>query len=281
MEGGVTERIDAHHHLWRYTAGEYGWIEDAMGALRRDFLPEDLMAEMRVAGVAGAVAVQARQTIEETRWLLALAEGCEAIRGVVGWAPLAAPEFVAVMEEFAGRPKLKGLRHIVQAETDERFLLREEFNRGIRALRGTGLVYDVLIYERQLAQAIEFVDLHPEQVFVLDHVAKPRIREGVIEPWASQVRELAKRENVSCKVSGMVTEADWSGWTLETLSPYLDVVVEAFGPQRLMAGSDWPVCLVACGYAQWFGVLEAYFAGFSEAEREAVFGGTAKRVYRL
>ena len=277
----MTERIDAHHHLWRYTAEEYGWIDDAMGALRRDFLPEDLMAEMRAAGVDGAVAVQARQTVEETRWLLELAEGCAAIRGVVGWAPIAGAEFTGVMEEFAGRPKLKGLRHIVQGEPDERFLLREEFNRGIRAMRETGLVYDVLIYERQLPQAIEFVDLHPEQVFVLDHIAKPRIREGVLEPWASRIRELAKRENVSCKVSGMVTEADWGGWTAETLRLYLDVVVEAFGPERLMVGSDWPVCLVACGYAQWFGVLDQYFAGFSETERAAVFGVTAKRVYKL
>jgi L-fuconolactonase len=277
----VTDRIDAHHHLWRYAAEEYGWIDDAMAALQRDFLPEDLLAEMRVAGVDGAVAVQARQTVEETRWLLKLAAGCDAIRGVVGWGPIAAPEFAAVMEEFSHTPKLKGLRHIVQAEADERFLLREEFNRGIRAIRGTGLVYDVLIYERQLPQAIEFVDLHPAQAFVLDHVAKPRIREGVLEPWASRIRELAKRENVSCKVSGIVTEADWSKWTPETLRPYLDVVVEAFGLQRLMAGSDWPVCLVACGYTQWFGVLEEYFAKFSEAERAAVFGATAKRVYNL
>ncbi len=277
----MTDRIDAHHHLWRYTAEEHGGIDDSMCALRKDFLPEDLMAEMRVAGVEGAVAVQARQTVEETRWLLEQAEGCEAIRGVVGWAPIASPEFAVTMEEFAGRSKLKGLRHIVQAQPDETFLLGEEFNRGIHAMRGTGLVYDVLVYERQLPQAIEFAGMHPEQAFVLDHVAKPRIREGVIEPWASRIRELAKRENVSCKVSGMVTEADWGDWTAETLRPYLDVVVEAFGPERLMAGSDWPVCRVACGYAQWFGVLKEYFAGFSEAECEAVFGGTAKRIYRL
>jgi len=281
-EGGwVTERIDAHHHLWRYTPEEYGWIDDAMRALRRDFLPEDLTAAMRAAGVDGAVVLQARQTLEETRWLLELANGCEAIRGVVGWAPIAGTEFQASMEEFACRPKLKGLRHIVQAEPDENYLLREDFNHGIRAMQGSGLVYDILIYERHLPQAIEFVDRHPEQVFVLDHVAKPRIREGVLEPWATRMRELAKRENVWCKVSGMVTEADWGAWTPETLRPYLDVVVEAFGPERLMAGSDWPVCLVACGYAQWFEVLERYFGGFSETERDAVFGGTATSVYRL
>jgi L-fuconolactonase len=275
------ERIDAHHHLWRYTPEDYGWINDAMHALRRNFLPEDLTAEMRAAGVSGAVAVQARQTIEETHCLLGLAEECEAIRGVVGWAPIASAErFAAAMEELAGRTKLKGLRHIVQAEPDD-FLLREDFNRGIRAIRDSGLVYDVLIYERQLPQAIRFVDQHPEQVFVLDHIAKPLIREGVMEPWVSLMRDLAKRQNVWCKMSGMVTEADWGAWTLESLRPYLDVVVEAFGPRRLMVGSDWPVCLVACGYRQWFDVLDEYFTGFSGSEREAVFGRTAKQVYRL
>jgi L-fuconolactonase len=277
----VTDKIDAHHHLWRYTPEEYGWIGDEMAMLRRNFLPSDLTAEMRAAGIAGAIAVQARQTLEETRWLLELADGCEAIRGVVGWAPVAENEFAAVMEGFAGRPKLKGLRHVVQAEPDDNYLLSTDFNRGVRAMQGTGLVYDVLIYERHLPQTIEFVDQHPRQVFVLDHVAKPRIREGVMEPWATHIRTLAQRENVWCKVSGMVTEADWRTWTLDSLRPYLDVVVEEFGATRLMAGSDWPVCLVASGYTQWFGVLREYFAGFSEAERDAVFGDTARDVYRL
>ncbi len=276
----MSDRIDAHHHLWRYTAQEYGWIDDAMQALRRDFLPEDLTAEMQEAGVDGAVAVQARQTLEETNWLLELADGCEAIRGVVGWMPITSKSFASSLEEFAGRPKLKGLRHVVQAEPDD-FLLREEFNQGISAMRESGLVYDVLIYERQLPQAIAFVDRHPDQTFVLDHIAKPRIREGSTEPWATQIRELAKRQNVWCKVSGLVTEAEWQTWTLETLTPYLDVVVEAFGVRRLMAGSDWPVCLVASGYGRWFGILEEYFAGFSDAEEDAVFGHTAKIVYRL
>jgi len=276
----VTERIDAHHHLWRYSPEEYGWIDDAMLMLRRDFLPEELTAEMWAAGVDGAIAVQARQTIEETRWLLDMAERTDAIRGVVGWAPIATAGFAEAIEELRGRPKLKGLRHIVQAEWDE-FLLREDFNRGITAMLGSGLVYDVLIYERQLLPAIQFVDRHPEQMFVLDHIAKPRIREAVLEPWASRLRELARRKNVVCKVSGLVTEADWEAWTPQTLRPYLDVVVEAFGPRRLMVGSDWPVCLVACGYRQWFDVLGEYFRGFSELEREAIFGMTAKQVYRL
>jgi L-fuconolactonase len=277
----VTERIDAHHHLWHYSTEEYGWIDDSMAALRRDFLTEDLTAEMRQARIDGAITVQARQTIEETHWLLELAASSHAIRGVVGWAPLVENSFPDVLDELMTDVKLKGLRHVVQAEPDDKFLLRNDFNKGIETLRPTGLIYEILIYERHLPYAIQFVDRHPDQAFVLDHIAKPRIRDGVLEPWAAEMRELGRRQNVSCKLSGMVTEADWTGWTLESLRPYLDVAVEAFGPKRLMAGSDWPVCLVACGYTQWFGVLETYFAGFSESERQAVFGGNAAKVYRL
>jgi L-fuconolactonase len=277
----VAEKIDAHHHLWRYSAAEYGWIDGSMSLLRRDFLPKDLTAAMASADVDGSVVVQARQTMEETRWLLNLAEDCDVIRGVVGWAPIAGEEFPGVMEEFEHRPKLKGLRHVIQGEKDENYILREDFNSGIRSMLGSGLVYDILIYERHLPQTIDFVDEHPEQVFVLDHVAKPLIREGVMEPWASRMRELGERENVWCKVSGMVTEADWSAWTLDGLRPYLDTVVEAFGVRRLMAGSDWPVCLVASEYGRWFDGLNKYFAGFSESERAAVFGGTAIEVYGL
>ena len=276
-----TETIDAHHHLWRYTAAEHGWIDERMQVLRRDFVPADLKAAMATAGIDGAVIVQVRQTLEETRWLLDLAEANEEIRGVVGWAPIAGEEFPGCMEEFDGREKLKGLRHIIQSEKDEHYILREDFNSGIRTMAGSGLVYDILIYERHLEDTIYFVDEHPEQPFVLDHVAKPLIAAGILEPWAARMRELGRREHVWCKLSGMVTEAKWDTWSLESLRPYLDVAVEAFGPARLMAGSDWPVCLVASEYAQWFGVLREYFAGFSETERERVFGGTATEVYGL
>jgi L-fuconolactonase len=280
-EGGKIEAIDAHHHLWRYTAEEYGWIDEEMKALRRDFLPRDLYAEMVSAGIDGTVVVQARQTLEETRLLLDLAEKSEEIRGVVGWAPIAAEEFPGCMEEFDGRDKLKGLRHVIQGEKDENYILREDFNSGVRTMLDSGLVYDILIYERHLPQTIDFVDEHPQQVFVLDHIAKPLIAGGTLQPWADRMRELGQRENVWCKLSGMVTEADWKTWSSESLEPYLDVAVEAFGPDRLMAGSDWPVCLVASGYAQWFDVLRHYFAGFSDAERARVFGGTAIEVYGL
>jgi L-fuconolactonase len=277
----TVETIDAHHHLWRYDAVEYAWIDDAMKRLQRDFLAADLIAEMAAADVDGAVAVQARQTLEETRWLLDIAEDCEAIRGVVGWAPIAGEEFPGVMEEFEERPKLKGLRHIIQGEKDEQYILREDFDAGMRSLQGSGLVYDILVLAKHLPQTIEFVDRHPEQVFVLDHAAKPLIREGVMEPWAAQMRELGRRENVWCKVSGMVTEAAWATWDDAALRPYLDVAVQAFGPERLMVGSDWPVCLVASEYGRWFGVLRRYFAGFGAGERAAVFGGNAVEVYGL
>jgi len=273
--------IDAHHHLWRYTPQEYGWIDDTMQLLRRDFLPADLKSAMRSAGVDGTIAVQARQTLEETRWLLDLADENDEIRGVTGWAPIAGPEFPGVMEEFDGRAKLKALRHVIQGERDENYILREDFNSGVRALEGSGLVYEILIYERHLPQTIEFVDRHPNQLFVLDHLAKPLIAGGVMEPWAMQMRELGKRENVWCKVSGMVTEADWRAWTPEALKPYMDVAVEAFGPQRLMAGSDWPVSLVACSYERWWQVLRAYFSSFSQQEQERIFGENAAELYDL
>jgi len=275
------ETIDAHHHLWRYTAAEYDWIDDSMQVLRRNFFAADLIREMAAAEVDGAVVVQARQTLEETRWLLDVADDCAVIRGVVGWAPIAGEEFPAMMEEFENRPKLKGLRHVIQGEKDPKYILREDFNAGIRALAGSGLVYDLLVQAHHLPQTIEFVDRHPGQVFVLDHMAKPLIRNGVLAPWAAQLRDLGRRENVWCKLSGMVTEADWRTWDDHALKPYLDTAVEAFGTDRLMVGSDWPVCLVASKYDQWFEVLRRYFAEFSAAEKAAVFGDNAMSVYGL
>jgi L-fuconolactonase len=274
------EVIDAHHHLWRYSAAEYGWIDDSMAALRRDFLPTDLAVELAKAGVDGAVTVQARQTLEETQWLLELARSCEAIRGVVGWAPLASPDCEATIYALAQDTRLVGLRHVVQAEP-ERFLDGADFNRGVRTMQKMELVYDLLIVESQLEEAIRFVDRHPQQTFVLDHIAKPKIANAVIEPWRSQIQELSRRSNVCCKLSGMVTEDSWSHWSMESLRPYLDIVVEAFGTDRLMAGSDWPVCLIAVSYPRWWQVLRDYFAGFGNDERADIFGATATRIYNL
>jgi L-fuconolactonase len=273
------ERIDAHHHLWRYGERDYGWISDRMKVIARDFLPADLQNELQECRVDGAIAVQARQTLEETAWLLEQAEENDFLRGVVGWAPLAGREFPQVLESWKGKSKLKGLRHVVQDEPDEEFLLREDFSAGIRTIRGTGLVYDILIYERQLPAAIRFVDRHPEQVFVLDHIAKPRVRERALEPWRKNLVELARRGNVFCKLSGMVTEADWHGWSGTDLRPYADAALEAFGPERLMFGSDWPVCLLASGYRRWFETAQELLSGLSAEEKDAIFGGVAKKVY--
>ncbi len=226
-------RVDSHHHLWLYTPEEYGWIQDtpdgSMSALQRNFLPADLEQEASATGIDATVAVQARQTLEETHWLLSLAEKSNLIRGVVGWAPVAADDFPATLETLRQNPLLKGLRHVVQAEPDG-FLDAPAFNRGIASLLPTGLVYDILIFARQLPEATRFVDRHPNQPFILDHIAKPGIKSNAFAEWNKNVRELARRENVACKLSGMVTESDWQTWSPAQLKPYFDTVLEAFGP---------------------------------------------------
>ena len=277
-KGGAT--IDAHHHLWRYSALEYEWIDDTMAELRHDFLIDDLDRELAAARVDGTVVVQARQSEEETQWLLALARETPHLLGVVGWAEIAAGDFERQLEQLAQQRLLVGLRHVVQAEPDG-FLDDEAFNRGIRAMRGKGLAYDILIYERQLEETTRFVDRHPEQMFVLDHLAKPRIAAGELQPWRERITAMAQRQNVCCKISGMVTEANPKSWTREQLRPYLDTVVEAFGPERLMAGTDWPVCLVGTSYSGWWEILRGYFSDFSEEERATIFGGCAVKTYRL
>lgn len=273
--------IDSHHHLWRYEAKEYGWIDDSMKALRRDFLPNDIRKETAAVGIDGVVTVQARQTVEETRWLLELAGQNAFMRGVVGWAPLTQANVGTILTPFAGNPKLKAVRHVIQDEPDPNYILRDDFNQGIAALHHFGLVYDILIFERHLPQAIRFVDRHPNQIFVLDHIAKPRIKDHVISPWRENIKELAKRPHVYCKVSGMVTEADHQSWKDTDLDPYFDTVFEAFGPKRLMYGSDWPVCLLATSYSRWFQLVSKKIARFSAAERERIMGGTAIEAYRL
>jgi len=276
--------IDAHHHFWRYNPKEYDWIDDAMAVLRRDFLPLDLHQEIRAAAVDRVVSVQARQSLEETHWLLDLASRHEWIAGVVGWVPLTSSEIHTILQSLLASPhgkKLRAVRHVVQGESDPQFLARPEFNAGISTLKSANLIYDILIFERQLPVAIGFVDRHPHQIFVLDHVAKPKIREGVTEPWATQMRELAKRRNVYCKISGMVTEANWQKWSLPTLRPYLDVALDAFGPDRLMFGTDWPVCRVACEYGRWKQLVEEWARPLSAAEQRQIMGETAIRAYQL
>jgi L-fuconolactonase len=235
------ERIDAHHHLWRYDAAQYPWMTGEMDSIRHDFLVEDLAAVTRESQITGTVVVQARQSVEETRWLSELASNSELIRGVVGWAPLTDARVLPVLESLASLPKVRAIRHVLHDEPDDAYMLREDFNRGVSYLRDIELVYDLLVFERHLPHIIEFVDRHPDQIFVLDHIGKPQIRNRQIEPWDANIKELGQRENVYCKVSGMATEADWKEWCDDDLQRYFDIVLEAFGADRLMFGSDWPV----------------------------------------
>jgi L-fuconolactonase len=274
-------RIDAHQHFWKYTPAEYGWISDSMSVLRRDYLPVHLEQELDRVGIDGVISVQARQTVQETEWLLELAEERDFIKGVVGWVPLTSPDVRKTLDALEARPKLKGVRHVVQDEPDPQFILRNDFNAGVSALPDYGLVFDILIFERHLPQAMEFVDRHPNQRFVLDHLAKPGAKESTLEPWRSNIQRLAQRENVFCKLSGLVTEADWQDWTYEQLSVYLQVTLESFGPQRVMFGSDWPVCLLAASYAQWYEFVTRFCGRLSTGEQNRVFGGTAIEAYGL
>ena len=273
--------IDTHHHYWSYDPVEFDWIDDDMAKIRQSFLPEDLKQILEDTEIEGVVTVQARQCIEETDWLLQLAAENDFMRGIVGWLPLVAKNINELIEKYNKNDKLKAVRHVVQGESDPEFILGKDFNRGISQLKKYGLVYDILILEHQLPNTIRFVDQHPNQQFVLDHIAKPRIKANELEPWAKNIRELAKRKNVSCKISGMVTEADFNNWTEEQLKPYFEVVFEAFGPNRLMYGSDWPVCLVATEYANWLSLVKRQLVQFTENEQKMIFYKNAVEVYQL
>lgn len=274
-------RIDAHQHFWRYTADEYGWIGDSMAALRRDFLPSELRGEMHAVRMDACIAVQARQTLEETRRLLAAADEFPFVAGVIGWIDLQADDAAKQLEQFAGHPKLVGVRHVVQDEPDDRFMLRTAFCRGISLLGDLDLTYDILIYPRHLRAAVDMVSRFPRQRFVLDHMAKPDIRGGGMGEWEHGIRELAAHPQVFCKVSGLVTEADWTRWTPGDIRPYLDVVFDCFGVDRLLFGSDWPVCIVAADYRRTVALVEDYMAGRDDDERQAVMGGNASRLWRV
>ncbi|HYP17367.1 MAG TPA: amidohydrolase family protein, partial [Opitutus sp.] len=250
-------------------------------ALRRDFLPADLEREIGAAGIEGVISVQARQTLEETRWLLDLAREHAFIRGVVGWVPLVAPDVGETLATLAAsEPKLRSVRHVLQGEPNG-YMLGEAFNQGLARLASLNLVYDLLVFERQLPEAITLVDRHPSQRFVLDHIAKPRIAAGEFEPWARNIRDLARRPNVYCKLSGMVTEADRTSWSDSQLRPYFDHVVSCFGPSRLMFGSDWPVCLDVCDYARWRQMVGRWTNLLTADEQARIFGETAVEAYRL
>ncbi|MFO7999801.1 MAG: amidohydrolase family protein [Marinilabilia sp.] len=274
--------IDTHQHFWHYNPEEFDWITDEMHRIQKNFLPEDLKATLKDTDVEGVVTVQARQSLEETDWLLQLASDHPFIKGIVGWVPLQDERISEIVDRYYNNhPLLKGVRHIIQGEPDPQFILNKDFNYGISQLKKYGLIYEILVLEHQLPNTIRFVDQHPHQTFVLDHIAKPKIRANEINEWGKNIKELARRENVSCKISGMVTEADFTNWTEEQLKPYFDVVLEAFGPSRLLFGSDWPVCLVATTYPDWLSLVMKWINKLTKSEQEQILGRNALALYHL
>jgi L-fuconolactonase len=278
-------RIDSHHHFWNYSPEAYPWIGGDMSVLKRDFSPADLKPLLDEASIGGVISVQARTDETENDFLLEYAAAHDWILGVVGWLDLTAPDAGEKVARFAERPKAVGLREVLQGMTERDYCLRDDFNRGLAALHDFGLTYDLLIYADQLTAATGCVDKHPAQTFVLDHIAKPAIGgpAGVDPAWSAGIRELAKRGNVYCKLSGMITEVipALEDWDPDLLGPWFDVVLDAFGPERLLFGSDWPVCLLRGEYADWIQCVEFWISGLSAAEQSAILGDNAKRAYGL
>jgi L-fuconolactonase len=274
-------KIDSHQHFWKYNEKEFGWINDKMGVLKRDWLPGDLQTELINSGFDGSIAVQARQTTEETRWLLQLAEADQVIKGVVGWVDLCSNRAKEYLEEYSSSSKLVGIRHVIQDEPDDDFILRKDFTYGISHLKEFNLAYDILIFPGHLRNTVSMVKQFPDQVFILDHIAKPDIKGKIVSPWKEDIRVLSRYENVYCKLSGMVTEADWKDQNDNDFRIYLDIVTEAFGPDRLMIGSDWPVCRLAASYTNTINIVKNYISGFSESEQNQILGLTAVKAYGL
>lgn len=273
--------IDAHQHFWVFDPVRDAWITEEMSVIRKDFLPADLAPVLEANGVDGCVAVQADQSETETAFLLQLAAENAFVKGVVGWADLRSEHIDERLEHFAQFPLLKGFRHIVQGEADPEFLLREDFCRGIKALAKHDFTYDILIYPHQLPAAVQFVRKFPDQRLVIDHLAKPYIKKGALKGWEEQMRAIAEHGHVFCKLSGMVTEADIRTWKPEDFTPYLDVALEAFGAERLMFGSDWPVCLLAADYPEVKKIVTDHIAQLSTGEQAQIMGGNATTFYKL
>jgi L-fuconolactonase len=276
--------VDAHHHFWDPARADYPWLTKELAALRRAFTPDDLAPLIAAAGVEATVLVQTRSSLDETRDFLTTAAATPFIRGVVGWADLTDPgvaDVLAGLRDGPGGDRLIGIRHQVHDEPDPAWLLRRDVVRGLHAVRDAGLTYDLLVHSRELPAVIEVVRQIPDLRFVIDHLAKPSIKDGVIQPWAELIRPFGALDNVWCKVSGMVTEADWTLWQPSDLAPYVEHVIDVFGPGRLLFGSDWPVCLLAASYVEVMQTTRTLLAGLADGERSAVFGETARTVYRL
>lgn len=275
-------KIDSHQHYWHFNTADYGWMGENMSVIKRDFLPTDLLPELKSIDFDGSVAVQARQSLQETNWLLQLADEHPHIKGVVGWLDLQSVQAEEQIAAFAKHPKAVGVRHVIHDEEDVDFMLRPAFIRGVKLLEKYNLAYDILIFPKHLTNTIKFVkQFSDKQIFVVDHIAKPLIKEGILSLWKEEITALAKFPNVYCKVSGMVTEADWNNWKPENIRPYLDVVMEAFGPERIMIGSDWPVCLVAGKYSTVMQVVIDYISTFTEKEQALILGENAVKAYGI
>ena len=275
-------KIDAHQHFWIYNRSEYGWIDDSMKVLKRDYLPGDLKPELTKTCFSGTVAVQARQSVEETRWLLQLAGQFDFIKGVVGWINLCSEsDLKRELDEFCKSEKLVGVRHVVHDEPEDNFMLRDDFLKGISLLKDYTLTYDLLLFPKHLPVAKIIVSMFPEQKFVLDHISKPLIKDHIISPWKEDIFRLADHENVWCKLSGMVTEADWKNRKSDDLNPYLDIIFEAFSSDRLMIGSDWPVCRLAEEYKDVMGIIEGYISGMPDLIQQKILGRNCIDFYGL
>ncbi len=274
-------KVDAHQHFWQYNTADYGWIGDSMQVLKRDYLPADLMSELKKVGFDGCIAVQARQTLDETEWLLKLASENTFIQGVVGWVDLCSENIEAQLQNFSKHPKLVGVRHVVHDEPDDNFMARQSFRNGISLLEKYNLTYDLLLFPKHLPLATELVKAFPRQKFVLDHIAKPDIKQQLKEPWASNIKQLAQLPNVYCKLSGMVTEADWNGWKKDDFTFYLDTVLDSFGANRVMIGSDWPVCRVAGNYPDVLSIVIDYIEKRHKEDLSKVLGANCLDFYNV
>ena len=273
--------IDSHQHFWNYEPVKHEWIDESMAVIRKDFTPSDLKLVYDQNNIDGCVAVQADQTLEETDFLLDLASSNDFIKGVVGWADLRSENIENTLASYQDQDKLKGFRHVVQGEADHNFLLRPNFTRGISLLEKYNYTYDILIFPHQLGATLEFVKKFPNQKFVIDHIAKPYIKDGFFDGWAAMIKEIANYENVSCKLSGMITEADFNTWTEQQIHPYMEVVLNSFGAERTMYGSDWPVCLVAGNYTRVKNLTTEFIAKLSTTEQKAIMGDNAIQFYNL
>lgn len=273
--------IDSHQHFWLYEPKKHDWIDDSMSIIRKDFTPTELQHVYQTNNIDGCVAVQADQTLEETDFLLKLASENNFIKGVVGWVDLRSKTIEEVLSTYSKNSTLKGFRHIVQGESDPNFLLRPNFTRGISFLEKYNYTYDILVLPHQLGSVLEFVQKFPNQKFVIDHIAKPYIKDGFFDGWATLIKEIGKHSNVSCKLSGMITEADFKTWTADQIHPYMDVILQAFGSERILFGSDWPVCLVAGNYTQVKKLTTEFIAKLSQNEQNAIMGNNAVKFYNL